>query len=127
MKKIILFALPLLILSSCRQKLNPDDAIAIVMSGEQDRLPLILQRFVKVENITLDSMRLLTKDEPMEGFLYTTWTVKKRKLNKWTWEYENYTETKPIIIKVDSIQKSKDRKDYIVWKTDWVQAYWDAD
>lgn len=119
---IVFCMLITIVFYSCnlKPKLTEYDAINIVMDGERDRLPLIIQQLNKVENITIDSMNITINDEPMEGYLYTTW------------EYEVITsyypkrtksKTKSIIIKVDNIQQDEKRKDYIVWETHWDDAY----
>ena len=120
-------------LSSCAHKLTKEEAINAVLSAEQDRLPLLIQKMSDVESITIDSMRIRIEDEPMSGYLYTTWNY----IVKYT-KYPTYAEIwkgnyspkeieeqreKQIIVSVDNIHQSKERKGYVEWETDWSSAY----
>ena len=110
MKKFYLFLLlPLMIgMSACQSKLTADDVIESVLDGERDRLPMILQNLPSVDNITVDSLRLLVESEPMSGYLYTTWYDGQKSFS--------------IIVQVIDIKKSEEHKDYIEWKSDWGSA-----
>lgn len=107
-KKLFLLLIPVLLgLTSCN-KLTAEQAESAVMQGEIDRLPLVLQTIPFVDDITIDSIRLDIKDEPMHGFLFTTWKYKRK--------------STPIIVEVDSIHSSADRKGYIEWQSHWDNA-----
>ena len=110
MKKFYLFLLlPLMIgMSACQSKLTADDVIESVLDGERDRLPMILQNLPSVDNITVDSLRLLVESEPMSGYLYTTWYDGQKSFS--------------IIVQVTNIRNSKEHKDYIEWNSDWASA-----
>ena len=109
MKKLfILLAAVMMILPACNKKLTTEQAEAAVMQGEKDRLPLLLQTLPFLDEITIDSIRLNVTDEPMQGFLYTTWKKGKKE--------------KSIIVPVDSIQTDATRKDYIQWQSHWDDA-----
>ena len=69
----------------------------------------------------------------MSGYLYTTWNY----IVKYT-KYPTYAEIwkgnyspkeieeqreKQIIVSVDNIHQSKERKGYVEWETDWSSAY----
>ena len=119
--------------TSCGHKLTTDEAINAVVSGEQDRLPLLAQKMSDIESITIDSMRIRIEDEPMSGYLYTTWNYIV-KYTKWATVEEmmsgNYypkeieeNREKQVIVSVDNIHQSADRKGYIEWETDWGSAY----
>ena len=110
MKKFYLFLLlPLMIgMSACQSKLTADEVKELVMEGERDRLPMILQNLPSVDNITVDSLRLLVESEPMSGYLYTTWYYGQKSFS--------------IIVKVTNIRNSKEHKDYIEWNSDWASA-----
>lgn len=71
-----------------------------------------------VDDITIDSLVLLVKDEPMSGLLYTTWSSSRK--NYYTGR-TNVEET-PMIIRVDSIISSPTRKGYVQWQSDWQSA-----
>lgn len=109
MKKIfILLAAAMMILSACNNKLTVEQAESAVMQGEKDRLPLLLQTLSFIDDITIDSIRLNVAEEPMQGFLYTTWKSGKKE--------------RPIIVPVDSIQTDATRKGYIQWQSHWDDA-----
>ena len=115
MKRVFLFLLPVMMLglTACYQKLTAEQAEAAVLQGERDRIPLLLQTIPIIDDITIDSIHLTVTQEPMQGYLYTTWisygTNKKR------------TEI-PIIVQVDSIRQDATRKDYIQWQSSWDNA-----
>ena len=76
MKKYIFFLSVFFVLVSCSSKLKPEDAQQIVLNGERENLPLMIQTMstMGVDDITIDSLVLIVRDEPMSGLLYTTWT-----------------------------------------------------
>lgn len=113
--------------ASCNKKLDSENAIEAVISGETDRIPLLLQTFntmtyKDIENIRIDSMKIRCADEPMTAFLYTTWTIKG---TRWNTSFERvfYNDEIFIIVEVDSIRQSKEHKDYIEWQTNWNAAF----
>ena len=110
MKKFYLFLLLTLMIgmNACQSKLKVDDVIETVLEGERNYLPMKLQNSPAVDNITVDSLRLLVKSEPMSGYLYTTWYYGQKSFS--------------IIVKVTNIRNSKERKDDIVWNSDWATA-----
>ena len=110
MKKFYLFLLLTLMIgmNACQSKLKVDDVIETVLEGERNYLPMKLQNSPAVDNITVDSLRLLVKSEPMSGYLYTTWYDGQKSFS--------------IIVKVTNIRNSKERKDDIVWNSDWSTA-----
>jgi hypothetical protein len=109
MKRLFIFlAAVALALTACNNKLTVEQAEAAVIQGEKDRLPLLLQNIVFVDDITIDSIHLNVTDEPMQGMLYTTWKSGKKE--------------KTIIVQVDSIRTDADRKDYIQWQSHWDDA-----
>ncbi|MCQ2342627.1 MAG: hypothetical protein MJZ75_03940 [Paludibacteraceae bacterium] len=124
MKNIIVFVnlcMVSLLVMSCQPKLAAEEAADAIMSGEEDRLPVLLQKMSFVDTITIDSMRICCTDEPMDGYLYTTWTYQKKEWKHWT--MHQYKTTRSIIIEVDSIKRSKDHKGYIEWQSNWDDAY----
>lgn len=108
-------------LTSCLQYvLTKEEAQSAVLNGEQKRLPLVLQSMSDVESITIDSMRIHVKDEPMSGFLYTTWTY-----NFIVSYYPQKVEKreKSIIVPVNDIRQSRSHDGYVEWKSSWDEAY----
>ena len=110
MKRLfLLLTLPIFIgFASCTQKYSADEVTELVMAGEIERLPLLKQEMLVVDDITIDSMCLLIDDEPMSGYLYTTWIADN--------------DSTPIIVEVDKIRRSLEHKGYIEWKSDWNKA-----
>lgn len=109
MKRIVsLLMLPVFIVCISCNRLTPEDARNAVVSGEMDRIPLIKQHLVFIDDITIDSMRITVDQEPMAGYLYTTWI--------------NNGQEEPIIVSVSDIRKSKTNKGYIEWMSDWEAA-----
>lgn len=119
MKKFLLL-LPLLALFACSSHLDPERAQKAVIEGETRRLPLLLQnlKLLGVEDITIDSLVLLTEDEPMSGLLYTTWT---KKVSNWR-TGKVTTKEIPMIVQIDSIRTSQTQKGYIEWQPRWDAA-----
>lgn len=113
MKKLfLLLAVAVLALTACNNKLTVEQAESAVMQGEKERIPLLVQQIIWVDDITIDSIHLNVTEEPMQGFLYTTWKSGK--------------DSKSIIVQVDSICTDETRKDYIQWRSYWddaVKAY----
>ena len=109
MKRTILFLLlPILMGFYSCGRLEPEDAKETVIRGIQDQMPLIVQQLYFVDNITVDSMHIIVDQEPMSGYLYTTWIAKGV--------------STPIIVNVTDIHKSKTAKGYIEWTADWESA-----
>ena len=95
-------------MSACQSKLKVDDVIVSVLDAERNHLPMKLQNLPMVDNITVDSLRILVDSEPMSGYLYTTWYDGQKSFS--------------IIVQVTNIRNSKERKDDIVWNSDWATA-----
>lgn len=109
MKKIIfLLSLPILMGFCSCGRLNPEEAKETVIHGVQDQVPLIVQQLFFVDDISVDSMHIVVDQEPMSGYLYTTWTTKGI--------------STPIIVNVTDIHRSKEAKGYIEWMADWESA-----
>ena len=109
MKRILfLLLLPILMgLYSC-SRLTPEEAKASVIAGVKDQVPLLVQQLIFIDDISVDSMRIVVDQEPMSGYLYTTWTTKD--------------DSKHIIVNVTDIRRSKEAKGYIEWTADWESA-----
>ena len=136
MKKVLFFvtALFLLTLNSCGyHRLTVEEAKATVVQGENENLPLTIQRFHEVESIVIDSIHITVADAPMSGYLYTTWkyVIKKtihptpRDWSKGIYEAQEVVENKEkqVIVAVRNIRQSKKHRGYIEWETWWEDAY----
>lgn len=120
LKYLVLSAVLYVFVSCEKQVLTEEEAQRAVIDGERDHLPLILQKMSDVESITIDSLRIHVKDEPMSGFLYTTWEYTPSSflaLNRGKKRIKN------IIVSVDSIRQSKTHEGYIEWQSNWKEAY----
>ena len=120
LKYLVLSAVLYVFVSCEKQVLTEEEALRAVIDGERDHLPLILQKMSDVESITIDSLRIHVKDEPMSGFLYTTWEYTPSSflaLNRGKKRIKN------IIVSVDSIRQSKTHEGYIEWQSNWKDAY----
>ena len=106
MKKIfIILLLPVLFACISCNKLTSEDVEAAVMAGETEKIPLIKQHLYFLDDITVDSIHIIVDQEPMSGYLYTTWVSDGK--------------AEPIIVPVSDIHKSKKNKGYIEWTADW--------
>jgi len=130
MKKNIslgLLSVVLLALTSCA--LDPNVAGEAVLQGERDRVQLLQQEMSDLDSLTIDSLLLTCYDEPMSGYLYTTWywTRKTQTRQMVGWGFETVNTETPMqavkIISVTDIHKSKEHKDYIEWISDWGHVY----
>lgn len=110
MKRVFLFLLPVMILglTACGNKFTAEQAEAAVLQGERDRLPLLIQSLPFVDDITIDSIHMTITEEPMQGYMYTTW---KKDDNE-----------QSIIVQVDSVRQDATRKGYIQWQSSWDNA-----
>ena len=114
MKRLFILLMPVMMLglTACGDQLTPEQAEEAVLQGERDRLPLLKQEMAYfASDITIDSMHITIAEEPMQGYLYTTWISNGKQR----------TET-PIIVVVDSIRSDETRKGYIQWLSRWDAA-----
>ena len=134
MKKLFILLIPVLIgLTACGNKLTVEQAEAAVLQGENEKLPLLIQKMADVESIVIDSIHIRIVDEPMSGYLYTTWqyAVKRtirptvEEMMRGIYESKHIDEhrEKQVIVEVDNIRQSVEHKGYIEWETNWPEAY----
>lgn len=136
MNKVLFFAFALfsIALTSCGgHKLTVEEAEAAVVQGENENLPLMIQKLSDVESIVIDSIHIRIVDEPMSGYLYTTWKyiVKKtvhptfNEMMNGIYDSKEVVENreKQIIVEISDIQQSKEHEGYVEWKTGWIDAY----
>lgn len=107
-----------LVFNAC-QELTPEAAKEAVMRAETDRLPLLIQQMDNVESIVIDSMRIRIMDEPMDGYLYTTWTYKLKNIHG----LPTKEVIKSFIIPISNIQTSPKNRKYIEWTAGWDDVY----
>lgn len=107
-KTLFLLLLPVLMGFCSCSRLTPEQAKEAVTHGVQDQVPLLVQQLYFIDDIKVDSMRIIVAQEPMSGYLYTTWTTKGI--------------STPIIVDVTDIHRSKEAKGYIEWTADWESA-----
>lgn len=136
MNKVLFFAFALfsIALTSCGgHQLTVEEAEAAVVQGENENLPLMIQKLSDVESIVIDSIHIRIVDEPMSGYLYTTWKyiVKKtvhptfNEMMNGIYDSKEVVENreKQIIVEISDIQQSKEHEGYVEWKTGWIDAY----
>lgn len=107
-RKLFLLLLSILIGFCSCGRLTPEQAKEAVTRGVQNQVPLLVQQLYFIDDIKADSMRIIVDQEPMSGYLYTTWTTKGI--------------STPIIVDVTDIHRSKEAKGYIEWTADWESA-----
>ena len=132
-KKLFLLLAAALALTACNNKLTVEEVEAAVVQGENEQLPLLVQKMSDVESVVIDSIHIRITDEPMSGYLYTTWkyVVKKTiyptadEMMQGIYESREVEEQreKQVIVEVSNIRQSKERKGYIEWQTGWTDAY----
>jgi len=136
MKKALFIAIALfsLVFTSCGgHKLTVEEAEAAVVQGENENLPLMLQKLSNVESIVIDSIHIRIVDEPMSGYLYTTWkyvvektirpTVDEMMRGNYSSKHIEEQREKQVIVEVSNIHQSEEHKGYIEWQTGWADAY----
>ena len=107
-KTLFILMLPILIGFCSCSRLTPEQAKEAVTRGVKDQVPFLVQQLFFIEDIAVDSMRIVVDQEPMSGYLYTTWTIKDI--------------STPVIVNVTDIHRSKENKGYIEWTADWESA-----
>ena len=113
MKKTIIAILALIFLGACNTKINYEQVKQGILEQERGRLPLTIQNFYNVSNITIDSVVILNNINPHHGYLVTTWDYQ-------TFSFSD-SETKTVYVEIDSLMI--DRKSYF-WRTNWPGAYY---
>lgn len=92
-KTIFLLSLTILMVFCSCKRFTPEEAKETVIAGVKDQVPMLVQQFFFVDDISIDSMRIVVDQEPMSGYLYTTWTSKGI--------------SSPIIVNVSDIKEVK--------------------
>ena len=107
-KSLFLLLLPLLIGFCSCSRLTAEEAQEAVTRGVEEQVPFLVQQLLFIDDVAVDSMHIVVDQEPMSGYLYTTWTAKDF--------------SAPVIVNVTDIHRSKESKDYIEWTADWESA-----
>lgn len=101
-----------------------------IIDRENAELPLKIQGFNKVHNITIDSLVFVNKNvQPYSGYLVTQWDMdEKQNLNLDQYAANHYQDkyvrkTKTILVPVNDITITGNEYH---WKTDWKGAEWDS-
>lgn len=106
-----------------------EEIINTITEREKADIPLLVQRFNGVNNITIDSM-VITKDtRPYEGYLVTTWDYNcKEELSIEEWADNGYDElfkytpkTETKYVKIINIMTKLNGE--LEWGSNWESAY----
>lgn len=94
-----------------------------IVEKECAELPLYIQEFNHVSNITIDSL-VFTSVEPYRGYLATTWEYEKltepTANNGYSMKYKKYTGTVYVELYIDA------GYDSYSWEAKWKKAYTDV-
>lgn len=102
---------------------------SMIVERERADIPLLVQRFTEVQNITIDSMVITKNTRPYEGYLVTTWDYNCREelsIEEWAdngydglFKYTPKTETK--YVKIINIMTKLNGE--LEWGSNWESAY----
>lgn len=100
-----------------------------IIEREKADLPLNIQSFKNVYDITIDDFVFTNNAEPYSGYMITTWDFdEKQDLSPNEWAANNYKDKyirkqKKVYIEVSNIIT---RKNNITWYSNWQAAYINA-
>lgn len=100
-----------------------------IIEREKADLPLNIQSFKNVYNITIDDFVFTNNTEPYSGYMVTTWDFdEKQDLSPNEWAANNYKDKyirkqKEVYIEVNNITT---RKNNVTWYSNWQAAYINA-
>lgn len=100
-----------------------------IIEREKADLPLNIQSFKNVYNITIDDFVFTNNTEPYSGYMVTTWDFdEKQDLSPNEWAANNYKDKyirkqKEVYIEVNNITT---RKNNVTWNSNWQAAYINA-
>ena len=100
-----------------------------IIEREKADLPLNIQSFKNVYDITIDDFVFTNNAEPYSGYMITTWDFnEKQDLSPNEWAANNYKDKyirkqKKVYIEVSNIVT---RKNNITWYSNWQAAYINA-
>lgn len=100
-----------------------------IIEREKADLPLNIQSFRNVHDITIDNFVFTSNIEPYSGYMVTTWDFdEKQDLSTSEWlangcEDKYIRKQKQVYIEVNNITIQKDN---VTWYSNWQAAYMDA-
>lgn len=134
------FFISILVIGYIKQASNSEDVVheqqdsseqikQSIIEREKADLPLNIQSFKNVYDITIDDFVFTNNAEPYSGYMITTWDFnEKQDLSPNEWAANNYKDKyirkqKKVYIEVSNIVT---RKNNITWYSNWQAAYINA-
>ena len=128
-----IFFITILVIGYMKQPTNSEDITQAqqdkyeqikqsIIEREKADLPLHIQRFKNVHDITIDDFVFTNNAEPYSGYMVTTWDFdEKQDLSPNEWAANNYKDKyirkqKKVYIEVDNITTPKNT---ISWYSNW--------
>lgn len=134
------FFITVFVIGFIKQASNPENGVneqqdkseqikQSIIEREKADLPLNIQSFRNVHDITIDDFVFTSNIEPYSGYMITTWDFdEKQDLSPNEWAANNYKDKyirkqKKVYIEVSNIIT---RKNNITWYSNWQAAYINA-
>ena len=134
------FFISILVIGYIKQASNSEDVVheqqdsseqikQSIIEREKADLPLNIQSFKNVYDITIDDFVFTNNAEPYSGYMITTWDFnEKQDLSPNEWAANNYKDKyirkqQKVYIEVSNIVT---RKNNITWYSNWQAAYINA-
>ena len=134
------FFITVFVIGFIKQASNPENGVneqqdkseqikQCIIEREKADLPLSIQSFKNVYNITIDDFVFTSNIEPYSGYMVTTWDFdEKQDLSTSEWlangcENKYIRKQKQVYIEVNNITTQKDN---VTWYSNWQAAYMDA-
>ncbi len=134
------FFITVFVIGFIKQASNPENGVneqqdkseqikQCIIEREKADLPLNIQSFRNVHDITIDDFVFTSNIEPYSGYMITTWDFdEKQDLSPNEWAANNYKDKyirkqKKVYIEVSNIIT---RKNNITWYSNWQAAYINA-
>ena len=134
------FFITVFVIGFIKQASNPENGVneqqdkseqikQCIIEREKADLPLNIQSFRNVHDITIDDFVFTSNIEPYSGYMVTTWDFdEKQDLSTSEWlangcENKYIRKQKQVYIEVNNITTQKDN---VTWYSNWQAAYMDA-
>lgn len=134
------FFITVFVIGFIKQVSNPENGVneqqdkseqikQCIIEREKADLPLNIQSFRNVHDITIDDFVFTSNIEPYSGYMVTTWDFdEKQDLSTSEWlangcENKYIRKQKQVYIEVNNITTQKDN---VTWYSNWQAAYMDA-
>ena len=134
------FFITVFVIGFIKQASNPENGVneqqdkseqikQCIIEREKADLPLNIQSFRNVHDITIDDFVFTSNIEPYSGYMVTTWDFdEKQDLATSEWlangcENKYIRKQKQVYIEVNNITTQKDN---VTWYSNWQAAYMDA-